>query len=306
MHFLAVRSRKSHAFSTAVGQVSARRAISISEVEVNMHFLYCDESNLEHRAGDFLVYGGLIIPADRAASLTDTIRNMREDAGIAPDALVKFAPHVPPLNHARYRAFKQRMIEAAIEHHCLFIAYLVLHDLAGNPNAARRFGINTLCWHFHCIMIRMDDSGLVLIDRFNDDRNRADAQLREKMATGVALPHRDQPVQLNRIIGFHNSAIGQAHFTSLVDILVGSLRFAINAYCRNEPANQRGARNVLRLISPLFYRKRPRGPIPDLGLIFSPMNVRVQRYYDMYVGLQEFLRDRGVDSAQRITNHARG
>lgn len=109
-----------------------------------MYLLYCDESNLQHRAGDFLVYGGVIIPADRAASLSLAIDDLRNAAGIEPSAELKFNPLLPPLDHHGYRNLKQKIIQTAIDHGCIMIAYVVLHDLAGDPNQARRYGINTV------------------------------------------------------------------------------------------------------------------------------------------------------------------
>lgn len=264
-----------------------------------MHLLYCDESNLEERAGDFLIYAGITVPADRASALSLAISQLRADRGIAVDALVKFNPVAPPLTHAEYRDFKQALIETAIHHDCRVLAYAVLHNLARNPDKARRFGINTLCWHFHCVLNRLDAPGLILIDRFNDERNEVDAQLRERMARGVELRHRGGYVPLDRIVGYHYAAIGQAHFTSLSDIVVGSLRWAINVHCR-EQEHREAALNLLGIMSPLFWREHGQDEVPDIGFCFSPFNIRNPRYHDTYIRLQQFLRDGGIASSQNI------
>lgn len=268
-----------------------------------MHLLYCDESNLEHRPGDFLLYGGVVVPSDQAAALSTRIEEIRVNAGVSADANVKFNPPVPPLDHAGFRDLKQAIIEAAIQHDCKFLAYVVLHDLAGDPNTARLYGINTICYHFHCILNRIGGAGMVLVDRFNDDANAVDGHMRQKMWEGVRLPHRPRPSRLTNIIGFHYSAIGQAHFTSLSDILVGSIRFAINAHCRGQTNLRAGAQNLLQIINPLFFREEGQDGVPDLGFHFSPMNVRVPRFHEQYVSLQDFLREAGVASSQNITNN---
>lgn len=264
-----------------------------------MRLLYCDESNLEEREGDFLLYAGISIPTERAESLHQAIGQLREARGIERTERVKFAPAAAPLTHAEYRELKQAIIEAAVEHDCKLHAYAVLHDLARNPDQARRFGINTICWHFQCALNRANEAGLVLIDRFNDEGNQIDAHLREKMTAGVEIPHRGV-VQLDRIVGFHYSAIEQSHFTSLIDIVVGSLRWAINVHTRNLEMRD-AALNLLGVLSPLFWRGGHDG-VPDIGFCFSPFNIRREAYFGRYIALQQFLRDGGIPSIQPI-NH---
>lgn len=264
-----------------------------------MQIMYCDESNLEERLGDFLIYGGVIVPAANSHALSQAISTLRAEAGIAKDAQVKFNPPVEPLDHHGYRDFKQALIMAAIEHGCRFLGYAVLHDLARNPDVARRFGVNTLCWHFHCALNRIDQPGLVLIDRFNDAGNEIDGHLRDKMNNGVFLPHRGH-VELSRIVGFHYSVIGQAHFTSLSDILVGSLRWAVNVHCRGQAEFRNSAIALLNLMSPLFWREEGAEQVPDIGFCLSPFSVRVRHFHDRYVGLQNFMREAGIPLSQII------
>lgn len=263
-----------------------------------MRLLYCDESNLEERPGDFLIYAGVIIPAENALALSRAIGRLRTQANIAPDARVKFAPPAAPLNHEEYKGFKASIIQAANEHGAKIIAYVVLHDIAENPDQARLYGINTLCWHFHCILNRTNEHGMILIDRFNDNGNRIDGHLREKMSNGIDIIHRGN-VTLDNIIGYHYSAIGQSHFTSLSDIIVGSLRWAINVHCRGE-AHRDSALQLLGLMSPLFWREAGEVVVRDLGFCFSPFSVRAPRYHALYTSLQGFLREGGIVSSQAI------
>lgn len=265
-----------------------------------MHLLYCDESNIERRAGDFLVYGGIFIPSEQAGSLSGEIERIRVDAGLSPEVRLKFNPRPEGFTHQEFITLKQRIIEASIEHECKFLAYVVLHDLAGVPDNARRFGINTVCYHFHCVLNRVGGSGLVLIDRFNDANNEIDAHLKQKMNVGIQLPYRNAPTRLTNITGFHYSAIGQSHFTSLVDIFVGSFRFAVNIHTRNDERLRENGLTVLRVLAPAFYRYPGGDRVPDIGLCFSPMNVRLDHFREKYRSLQAFMREGGVDSSQRI------
>ncbi|MEC7741174.1 MAG: hypothetical protein VYE13_01705 [Pseudomonadota bacterium] len=143
---------------------------------------------------------------------------------------------------------------------------------------------------------------MVMIDRFNDEGNQIDGHLTEKMSAGVHLPHRQGPTRLSRILGFHYSAIGQSHFTSLIDILISSLRWAINVHSRGNEELRPNALDLLGRLSPLFYRD-DQGRVPDIGLCFSPMNVRVNAYHRLYVDLRTFLGEAGILSSQKITNN---
>ena len=141
---------------------------------------------------------------------------------------------------------------------------------------------------------RIGEKGIVLIDRFNDEGNQIDGHLKEKMSYGVQLPHRQGPTRLSNIMGFHYSAVGQSHFTSLIDIPIGSVRFAVNVHTRGTENLRGNALDLLRVLSPLFFRTDGDDSVSDTGLCVSPMNVRVPRYHAIYVKLQEFLREGGI------------
>lgn len=270
-----------------------------------MKLLYCDESNMEERAGDFLVYGGVVIPSENAKALSEEIRHIRQEARIAATERVKFLPPAPPCDHKAYIEVKQAIIEAAVKNEATLIAYLVLHDLAKSPDEARLFGINTVCTHFNWILNRIGGPGLALIDRVNNPGSEVDDHLREKFAVGVkGMPYSKQ-MRLENIVGFHYSTIGQAHFTSLCDILVGSLRFAINTHTRATAKNRNSAINLLNLISPLFFREKGSEKVSELGLAFRPKNVGSPAFWEKYQSLKGFLREGGIDMAQSVTNISR-
>lgn len=266
---------------------------------MGMDLLYCDESNLQSREGDFLLYGGILVPGDKAGSLSKKIDEIRRTAEMPPAAKLKFNPAPDGMSHEQFRELKQQIIQAAIDHDCKLLTYLVLHDLAKDPDESRRFGINTVCYHYHCALTHKNDIGVVLIDRFNDEGNKIDGHLKDKMSVGVQLSYKDDPTRLSHIVGFHYAAIGQSNFTSLIDILIGSFRFSINAHCRGEEKLQKAARDILGLMKPLFY-SRYDNSICDMGIHFSPMKVKVARYRDQYVSLQAFLKDSGVNSGQKL------
>ena len=265
-----------------------------------MILLYCDETNLEERNGDFLIYGGLGIPADRALALSRAIDDLRNEYKLEPNFRLKFNPGPQHLDHQAFVALKQRVIETAASHGALLIVYLILHDIAKSPDEARRNGINVVCYHFDCLLKRSEQHGLVLIDRFNDAGNLIESHLTEKFSIGlVGMPYSSQ-MRLGNIIGLHYSAIGQSHFPSIVDIILGSLRFAINAHTRQKPEHQATAGALLKLLAPMCWRQDGNGPVSELSVAFSPKAVKADHYRAAYQSLKDFLATNGIETEQRI------
>jgi hypothetical protein len=265
---------------------------------ITVHLLYCDETNLEEKKGDFFVYGGLVIDASSSRELSQTIDKIRKEAQVPTAFKLKFNPGPPGHNHQQFIELKKRMIEAAIASEAKLLISVILHDIATTPDMARLNAINTICYHFDCVLHRLESQGLVLVDRFSD--KQLDAHLVEKFSIGVVgLPHTPQ-LRLTNIVGFHYAAIGQSHFSSLIDVVLGSLRFAINAHTRNDEKNLAAAGRILEGIAPLFHRETDGAPVSELGFFYSPKIVKVQTYREKYVQLGEFLKKHGVETAHKV------
>jgi hypothetical protein len=268
-----------------------------------MYLLYCDESNLEEREGDFLLYAGISIPPNSAKPLSVGIDELRKSASVAVDYKLKFNPGPTNLSHAEFISLKSGVLQSAAAHGVKLFAYVILHDIAKGQgvDVARRNGINTVCFHFDCYLNRVRDEGIVLLDRFND-AGKIDDHTREKFAIGLTgLPY-SRTRRLGNILGFHYSTVGQSHFCSLVDIIVGSLRFAINTYSRNQLELHGTASKILELLNPLFFREEGWSSVSELGFQFSPKVVKIAQYRSRYEGLKLFLAEHGIDTAQPITS----
>ena len=265
-----------------------------------MYLLYCDESNLEEKDNDFFVYGGLVVDGQAAQSLSLAIDSIRKSAKVPLGFILKFNPGPEHLSHKDFIALKQAVIEAAIDHGCVFLTSMILHNVATNPAEARRNEINRICYHYDCYLNRPKSHGLVLIDRFED--KQIDGHLREKFSVGVTgLPYSKEH-RLERIVGFHYAAIGQSHFSSIIDIVLGSFRFAVNAFTRHGDTKLDTANRLLELLSPLFFRETSNGKVSELSLFFSPKIIRSDKYRKMYSDLASFLSEHGIVAAQQITN----
>lgn len=261
-----------------------------------MYLLYCDETNLEERAGDFFVYAGISISGEKAQSLSSAIDDLRKKFKVPRDFALKFNPAPTGVSHADFNALKQALIEAAIAHEVKLHTSIVLHDIARDPDAARRNAINTICFHFDCALIRYKVPGLVLIDRFND--KQIDRHLVEKFSIGVTgLPHTSE-MRLSNVVGFHYAAIGQSNFSTLIDVILGSLRFSVNAFTRNDADRLKTAALLIKLFSPLFFRETGQTKVPEIGFYMSPKAIKVDSYRAKYVALKEFFGSHGLDIQQ--------
>lgn len=252
-----------------------------------MYLLYADETNLEPARCEFFVYGALAIPTDRAFELHSAITELRAQQGVPPDFVFKFNPGPAHFGHKEFIALKQGAIEAAVAHGCVLFTDIILHRIATSSDIARRRAINRVLYHFDCYMNRLKQHGLVLIDRFSDPE--IDAQLRERFAIGLTgMPHSHR-LPLKRIVGIHYAAIGQSHFSSLIDVVLGALRFAVNAHCARDASRRETAETLLEMISPLFCDNDAHAC--DLSLHFSPHSVRVPEYCLQYNALKTFLQE---------------
>lgn len=266
-----------------------------------MYLLYSDETNLEPADNVFFIYGGLVISPDRSKQLSDDIQEIRDNKSIPNDFQLKFNPGPEHLSHEEFIELKQNVIQKAVENGCVLLVSMIHHGIATSPEDARRNEINRIAYHFHCLLNRYDSPGLMLIDRFSD--SQIDAHLRDKFSYGIRdLPYSDV-MRLHRILGYHYSAIGQSHFGSIVDIVICSLRFAVNAFSRNQVHHLETASRLLSLIEPLFFKSEINDSLKsELSLFFSPKIIRAPSYRELYQELKDFLASNGIEAEQEITD----
>lgn len=263
-----------------------------------MHLLYCDETNFGKVPGDFFVYGGIVVNGAKAAGLAAEIDGVRKALRVPRGHVLKFNPGPKDFSHEKFIELKRSVMQVAARAECKLLVNLLLHDIAVSSEYARRFGVNTLCYHFDCYLNRVKDAGLVLIDRFDD--KEIDGQLKEKLAVGLTgkLPYSGE-MKINNIVGYHYTAIGQSHFCSLVDVILGSLRFSINAFTQGNEKHLGSAAVMLQQLSPMFFREGSE-KVHEISLWFSPKTVRKEEYRQRYLALMEYLKANGVSAAQTI------
>ena len=190
-----------------------------------MQLLYADEVNVERDSTDFFIYGGVIIPDDKAAELSSRVDAIRISCGYRPEDLLKFntrerAAHITADKH---KEAKKLVMEAAANCGVKLLTSFISHKIASSPAEARRREINMVCYHFNCHLRRTDEHGLVLIDTFQDQQ--LTKILQEKFSIGLRGMPYTKAYRLDRILGFHLSSIGSSNFCSVVDIAMGALRY---------------------------------------------------------------------------------
>ena len=263
-----------------------------------MKFIYCDETNLEAKSGDFLIYGGLTVDSETFHELSKDIWKIREKFEIERSEKIKFNPGPEHLSHKQFIALKASLIEAAARNGCQFLVYHVLHDIAKDTDKGRRNGINEICLNFSYLLKSADTSGMVLVDRFNDEGNKIDGHLTEKFSIGLTgLPHSPE-FRLERVVGLHYSTIGQSHMTSLIDVILGSYRFAINCHCREIDQHLTSSKKILKSLKALFPTAPDSEIIPRIAISFSPTKINHQPFKTKYQSAIEFLKANGLQVDQ--------
>lgn len=262
-----------------------------------MYLLYCDETNFEKKPNDFFVYGGIVVPPQTAQAVSTGIEALRMQLGVPADYILKFNPGPQSFSHEQFIALKKGVIEIAATNGVKLLVNLLLHDIAKTSEEARLFCVNTLCYHFDCYLYRPDSQGLVLIDRFHD--KNIDGQLKEKLAVGLTgpLPY-SNTLKLKRIVGYHYTAIGQSHFCSVIDVVLGSLRFAVNAFTQNNQQHAASAQAILQQLAPLFLIENE--VVSPISLWFSPKEVKVDKYRAKYLALIDHLKANGIKVGQTL------
>jgi hypothetical protein len=264
-----------------------------------MLLLYADESNLDPETVYF-VYVGIAFPVESIPGLHRAIEDIRTRLNVPREYVLKFNPKPTEFTHAQFIELKQSVLEAAATHGAQLIAVLTHHGIVkdGNVDHARRLAINTILYHFDCHASRRQTMGLALLDRFPD--KNIDAQLKKNMAIGLTGMPYSAEYKLKNVVGVHFSAIGQAHFPSIVDVAAGSLRFAIDTHVNKSDGYMNTAKKLLSLLRPMFLMDLANGTIHKIALMHSPTEIKAEKYTLAVRELFAFLSENGLPPSQKF------
>jgi hypothetical protein len=255
---------------------------------------------LDPERHEFFVYGGIAIPCEAAGTLHSEIETLREESKVPRSFLLKFNPGPEHLTHAEFIGLKKRLMEKAVDAKCTFLTTISHHKILTSADDARRAEINRISFHFNSLLAKRKDTGLILIDRFSD--GQIDAHLREKFCVGLTNMPYSKTMRLDRVLGFHYAAIGQSHFSSLIDVLIGSMRFVIDAFTSQDQRALATASRMLAQMTPLF-EKTSSGQVSVLSINFTPKIIKVDGYRTRYEALKSFLTSCGLGPEQEIREY---
>jgi len=263
-----------------------------------MYLLYTDETNVDPKETEFFVYGGVAFHSNHAEAISSGIASLRRKHGYNPEDVLKFNTVQRPahINAESHRKIKQDVMELAARHEVKLFCSMILHAVATSPDEARRNEINRIAYHYDCFLHRQSDLGLVLVDMFTDAK--LPNHLREKFTVGLTDMPFSKAMPLERVLGYHLATVGSSHFCSLIDIVLGALRFVINS--RKDERRKSVVSQLLHQLSRLCIREES-GKVSELCLFFSPKTIRVAKYRSEYKGLRDLFVDAGMAPTQQIS-----
>jgi hypothetical protein len=249
-----------------------------------VYLLFTDETNKEESARiRFFIYGGLFIPVDKAGQLHVDIEALRRSFGYAPAHVLKFDTNARPKHLSQEEAtkLKTRVIDACAKAGCKFSALIIHHKIAKgeNPENKYRWAANHIIGHFNYFLATINDYGVCMLDSLPV---RAPYQYLAKLFThGLDLPG-EKSIRLDRIVATSNTCICASHFSSAVDVVLGTFR-----YCVNNPSDADKVKTMLTSVAKLMWYAEKNGHkyVRERGLIVRPKVIKLQSYQKEYDAL---------------------
>jgi hypothetical protein len=261
-----------------------------------MYWLFTDETNLTKKDGDFFIYGGLVMTADQMQALNAEVVGIRQKYGHTDGDQFKFQTASRPkqVSIADFAAAKAEALASLEKHGALVIMYVVLHELARNQTVETmtEWALNSLIAHFDMrFLSERGDVGAVCIDRL--DPKFGYGYMKDKFANGVSLPDGRTP-KLNRVIHYSMSCDGASHISSLTDIALGSMRYAVN-YATGQ-GKEEVARQIMVPLARAMWAKQEGNTrrIGGYGFLKHPKEVKSPRFEAEYKDLIDKLGELGA------------
>ncbi len=216
-----------------------------------MYHLFADETNTSPATDErikFFVYGGLIIPEEKLEELDGKVAELRAASGYSPEDSLKFDTHSRPGNVSpeTFASIKSEIIKYCIQLDCKMLVYVVLHEIAKNQGLSQtiKWGADHIFQKFNAYLEEKNSVGFAIVDRLSDT---AEFKLfTEKFTKGLIYPDEIRP--LKRIKMFASSCDNASHYSSVMDIVLGSFR-----YCINQPFNQTAAKSMMKDLVELIW-----------------------------------------------------
>jgi hypothetical protein len=261
-----------------------------------MYWLVTDETNVEPGQGRFFIYGGLIMTPEQMLKAHEAIQDIRMKYGFSDTDDFKFETRSRPqsMTVEKWTRAKGEAIAAAEKLGATLVIYVVLHDIARNKPKTQitEWALNSVVAHFDMRFLTEKMSyGMVCIDRV--DEKFGYRYLSSKFQEGIELPD-GRTAKLARIIHYSISCNGASHISSLVDIVLGGMRYSVNT--AGGVGKEELAREILPPISRMMWHAvKPDGSwqVGGYGFLQYPKDVLVPEYREQYVNLARTLSEWG-------------
>lgn len=262
-----------------------------------MYWLFTDETNVTEKEGDFFIYGGLMMTSDQMVALNQEVIAIRKKYGYKDADRFKFQTASRPeqVTPEQFAQAKAEALTALEKHGARVVMYVVLHDIAKNKSVQQmtEWALNALLAHFDLrFLAEADDMGAVCIDRL--DPKFGYKYMSDMFANGIEVDGRSE--KLRRIVHYSMSCDGASHMSSLTDIALGSMRYAVN-YAGGK-GKEEVARNLMVPLARAMWHKKVAGKnerrVGGYGFLKYPRTeVRVPAYRKKYDDLLAALESLG-------------
>ena len=250
--------------------------------------MFTDETNLtESRNAKFFIYGGLVVSAEVAGSLSHEIGLIRVEHGFRSSDPLKFrkGSREAHISVADWNDAKDRTIEACRDHGAYLVAALVLHGITRNRrDHLFRWQLDPILQVFNReVLGEHDDVGIFVMDRLGGNEY---ALMKEKFS-GYDVTRMGQPRLYPNIVGYASTCDGASYLASATDVVLGTL-----GYCVNEQGDRQAPRELFPKIEPLIWRRQAgdRHLMWGHGLILKPDLIKSQAYQAEYEQLKRHVR----------------
>lgn len=264
---------------------------------MSFYLLYTDETNFSEREGvDFLFYGGVMIEIEKAPKISLDISEIKKKYGYTSDHELKFnssSRKPEKLSSQDFAICKSEIINIAAKHEVKILISVINRSLMTDEIMARELEINRVARNFNVYLRHKSSYGMMQLDSFEErDIRRI---IRNKFTKGLEYRKDDGSIQyeeLSRIIGFHVSFINSSNFSSLVDVLLGTVAYCANI--RNNPTRQSTVSKIMPSINSLFLR-RQNGKVSRISIFYSPVSFTTQARMEDYIDLNLFFEKHGIN-----------
>jgi hypothetical protein len=232
-----------------------------------------DECRADGDAGHpFLVYGGLLVPADRLELVDSTLVAARSTAGYPPDLPLKWTSPGHGVTTAAHATSKDTILRTLRANGAQLFISLTHGKVAAGAAAqdlAIRYGASSVLRAAETFLTETSGTALALVDRFPG--TSPFSFIEEKGTVGLIYKAPRLNVRLEHFMGFGCTSAKAGRVNSLLDVSLGAF-----AYCLN-PRNHPKAASIAPLVMPMVNREAS-GNVFYRGVSVYPYRSRAPEY----------------------------